>query len=109
VITPRFGELLRGQAGLPHVAARHDLAVDRALHLPEGTHVDRAEQARRLTGREQVTVAASQNPVAEDCHRFSSSSAVLDAPVTIGQDWGAGDNHMPPYTPILSLMVTKDN
>ena len=43
-VTPCFRELLRGQAGLPHVAARHDLAVHRALHLPERSHVYRAEQ-----------------------------------------------------------------
>ena len=43
-VTPCLFELLRGQAGLPHVAARHDLAVHRALHLPERSHVYRAEQ-----------------------------------------------------------------
>ena len=39
LVTPCLFELLRGQAGLPHVAARHDLAVHRALHLPERSHV----------------------------------------------------------------------
>jgi len=44
LVTPCLCQLLRGQAGLPHVAARHDLAVHRALHLPERSHVYRAEQ-----------------------------------------------------------------
>jgi hypothetical protein len=56
-----------------------------------------------------VAVAAPQDPVAEDCHGFSSSSAVMDAPVMIGEDWGAGDHHMPPYTRHEAKMVTKDD
>src|SRR5579884_1114826 len=64
-----FLQLLRGQRICSHISYGHNLPVYRALHFPEGTQVDGAEQAGCLARHKQVPIGAAHDTIAEDSHQ----------------------------------------
>lgn len=64
----RFLELLIGQRVSADVAHHAPLAVNRALHEPRGTEVNRPEKPRAFRRREQVAVRAPEDTLADNSH-----------------------------------------